>query len=402
MDYTNAPGNVAGQFTDGDPGAGQPATVVDSLWLNGVQNELVKLIADSGLTPDAGQDIQIREALRRWVSSENQFFNANLAFDYGDIHAYPFAAGGRYVAAGWYLVSDGAMSITRASQDATGWLIEGTGNIGDTFFLRSDQHTYRQQNKPANLGITPQPRKVYTGAARAFTLGADGSVGVTMSVRPTTAATPLYTITTLDNTDALIGGGSDAQGLASIRYELENKLDQAYPSIPSAPEFVFTLEASGSFAIRLNGFGLWEGHVPDQFIPSCIVSDYVKDGAYHEAYFNDRRNFRMYFHQHQGWARRNGIGPWTNSFIDLWVPYLHPIPEAFTFPETRVFDVSGFVGGTAITNVNNAQCQIPSLASNSRGVHIQFNVDHGSISDVNDFYYQLNFSVQMQKGADYT
>lgn len=53
------PGN---EFTNGDPGLGTPATVVDDDWLNMVQRELVALTEAAGLTPTKGDDDQLLEA----------------------------------------------------------------------------------------------------------------------------------------------------------------------------------------------------------------------------------------------------------------------------------------------------------------------------------------------------
>lgn len=51
------------QFTEGDPGTGVPATTVTAIHLNGVQNELVHIITEAGLTPDEGNFTQVLDAL---------------------------------------------------------------------------------------------------------------------------------------------------------------------------------------------------------------------------------------------------------------------------------------------------------------------------------------------------
>lgn len=52
----------ANEFTEGNPGAGTPATVVTDDWMNMVQRELVALVAAAGLTPTKGDDDQLLEA----------------------------------------------------------------------------------------------------------------------------------------------------------------------------------------------------------------------------------------------------------------------------------------------------------------------------------------------------
>lgn len=51
------------QFTEGDPAGGIAATIVSATWLNGVQNELVHIIEEAGITPDAGNLTQVKAAL---------------------------------------------------------------------------------------------------------------------------------------------------------------------------------------------------------------------------------------------------------------------------------------------------------------------------------------------------
>lgn len=54
------------EFTEGDPGAGVPATVVTDDWMNMVQRELVAILAaaEPPMTPTKGDDDQLLEALR--------------------------------------------------------------------------------------------------------------------------------------------------------------------------------------------------------------------------------------------------------------------------------------------------------------------------------------------------
>lgn len=51
------------QFTEGDPGNGIPATTVTAIHMNGVQNELVHIIEQAGLTPNEANHTQVLQAL---------------------------------------------------------------------------------------------------------------------------------------------------------------------------------------------------------------------------------------------------------------------------------------------------------------------------------------------------
>ncbi|MGZ3272368.1 MAG: hypothetical protein ACXU8Z_01275, partial [Caulobacteraceae bacterium] len=55
---------AAGWFTDGDPTTGSPATIVPADWLNGVQGELINVIAGAGLTPDKTSVTQLLTAIQ--------------------------------------------------------------------------------------------------------------------------------------------------------------------------------------------------------------------------------------------------------------------------------------------------------------------------------------------------
>ena len=57
-------GNVGGLFTEGNPGLGQPATVVGASWLNDtVQEELVNVVLSEGLTLNKASNTQLLQAL---------------------------------------------------------------------------------------------------------------------------------------------------------------------------------------------------------------------------------------------------------------------------------------------------------------------------------------------------
>jgi hypothetical protein len=64
MDLIQHPTAVGNQFVEEDPGNGIEATVITAAHLNAVQNELVNVIAGAGLTPDAGDETQLLEAIQ--------------------------------------------------------------------------------------------------------------------------------------------------------------------------------------------------------------------------------------------------------------------------------------------------------------------------------------------------
>lgn len=63
MDRTDAPGNVNGLFSDGNPAIGQQATQVRAKWMNAVQENLMYLIEQAGLTGDALDYTLVNQAI---------------------------------------------------------------------------------------------------------------------------------------------------------------------------------------------------------------------------------------------------------------------------------------------------------------------------------------------------
>ncbi|MBN8486362.1 MAG: tail fiber protein [Burkholderiales bacterium] len=64
MHRIDAAGHTGNQFTDGDPGSGVPATVVDAAWLNAVQDELVNVVEGAGLVLSKPAHTQLLAAIK--------------------------------------------------------------------------------------------------------------------------------------------------------------------------------------------------------------------------------------------------------------------------------------------------------------------------------------------------
>jgi hypothetical protein len=54
---------IEGYFTNGNPGVGTPATVVDADWANMVQEELYAIVLAAGLTPSKAVRTQVRDGI---------------------------------------------------------------------------------------------------------------------------------------------------------------------------------------------------------------------------------------------------------------------------------------------------------------------------------------------------
>lgn len=68
IDHSTA--TAEGQFTGGNPGARIPPTVVTAAWLNGVQEEMCRLIEAQGITLDPEDQDQLAAAILTMIVGE--------------------------------------------------------------------------------------------------------------------------------------------------------------------------------------------------------------------------------------------------------------------------------------------------------------------------------------------
>ncbi|AZC95308.1 gp53-like domain-containing protein [Pseudomonas chlororaphis] len=67
-DSTNT-ADAAGEFTEGAPAAGVPATLVKAKWLNAIQRELCGLVLGAGISLNASDDGQVLKAVKALLSA---------------------------------------------------------------------------------------------------------------------------------------------------------------------------------------------------------------------------------------------------------------------------------------------------------------------------------------------
>ncbi|QLG90944.1 tail fiber protein [Pseudomonas yamanorum] len=112
-DSTNT-ANPAGEFTEGNPAAGAPATLLKAPWLNAIQRELVGVVLGAGISLNASDDTQVLKAIKAL---------AGTAADFNKLSNKPTTLGG-------YGITDGATKTELAGkQAALGFvpLQQGTG-----------------------------------------------------------------------------------------------------------------------------------------------------------------------------------------------------------------------------------------------------------------------------------
>ena len=67
----DAPAGPPGWFTDGNPAAGQPATILPASWLNQVQAELLGILTAAGIAPDKTKSNQLAQAVATLITNSS-------------------------------------------------------------------------------------------------------------------------------------------------------------------------------------------------------------------------------------------------------------------------------------------------------------------------------------------
>lgn len=65
--------NPAGEFTEGNPAAGAPATLLKAAWLNTIQRELAGLVLGAGISLNANDDAQVLKAVKALAGTAADF-----------------------------------------------------------------------------------------------------------------------------------------------------------------------------------------------------------------------------------------------------------------------------------------------------------------------------------------
>jgi hypothetical protein len=112
------PGPIPGFFSDGNPGAGQAATIVDAWWMTQIQEEILTVLNAAGIAPVKGRNTQLYEALEQLYTGTGEDPGA-----------------GRYLPlSGGTLVSPGDLTVSGTLVNSNGRMITvGGASPGMTF-----------------------------------------------------------------------------------------------------------------------------------------------------------------------------------------------------------------------------------------------------------------------------
>jgi microcystin-dependent protein len=146
-----AAGDV-GFYRNGNPGGGVAASILDADHLNAMQNELLNVLTDAGITPDKGDDTQLSAAIAAIAAT----IAGGAAGSTGDIKMRAVSS----VPGGW-LECDGA-AVSRATYAAL------FGEIGTTYGVGNGTTTF---NLPDMRGEFPRGWDHGRGIDAARTLG---------------------------------------------------------------------------------------------------------------------------------------------------------------------------------------------------------------------------------------
>lgn len=108
---TPAAAGTPGYFTNGSPGTGVPATIVDADWLNMLQLELMSIVSAAGITPSKTTYNQVLSAIKRVCQ------NTVVLPDTGAVNAYAAANATPLVAGTWV---DGVVQAVKIAHTNTG------------------------------------------------------------------------------------------------------------------------------------------------------------------------------------------------------------------------------------------------------------------------------------------
>lgn len=145
MDLLTHPTAVGGLYTDGDPGIGQPATVLHAAGLNPVLLEIYNAINEAGLTPDAEDLTQLTQAIRTLGVGigglKNAALNADFAVWQRGTNFPGIATIETYTADRWAVVADGSGGAGVALVTRQGFAVGQADVPGADNFLRYQQTT---------------------------------------------------------------------------------------------------------------------------------------------------------------------------------------------------------------------------------------------------------------------
>lgn len=124
----------AGEFTEGSPAGGVPATQIKARWLNAVQRELLNLITGSGLAKDSADDGQVYKAVLRI---------AKAAADFGSIGNKPTTLSGYGITDAYTKTQTDTLLAGKAAKSTT---VDGYG-IADAFYSGMSLSDYSAMSK---------------------------------------------------------------------------------------------------------------------------------------------------------------------------------------------------------------------------------------------------------------
>lgn len=395
MDRTNGADNINGNFTDGDPAIGQPATTVEEVWLNGVNNELVSWIEDTGQTPESSNWQQVREAAVKWVGRNNLLFNGNMNYrNDGRNYFSNFVPNteGRRFADGWILKSSG-FTFVNCQQSTNGFLISGEGVAGDVLTIEQEYSSDELIQQNFYNGLLPRPQADYTAAVLVGTFSSDNSVTMYVSVEHNPDIEQYVgPVTPITSSNISIGGPNDTFGKAYAIYNIQTKANEQPIRANFGPLITVELRQTGSFAVHIGGAGLWRARFPIGFIEGVILSDSVRDRAlslsdYYEGYAQD--------YEISNWSvpvQKTGTN--TVSRVWLWIPFRKRLQFEPQPGDTIISNFAGVIHDHDGNLSGITSYVIDATVRNRTGIGYAMTINHASLT--NPAFCVLEFELNVK------
>jgi hypothetical protein len=254
IDHPTADTSVSDRplFTEGNPVTGLPATVITSDWLNGVQEEIVHVIATAGLEPSAGDLTQLAQAVRLLSAAAPVRQPANLSPASGatGVNGAPTLQASPYYSL-YNVAQGGAKFEISTSQAFTTITHSATINGAATSYTVPTDvlttlavHWWRASYRDAEgVWSAPSQPTAFTSAA------VFAYVAAPTNTAPTAGATGVSPTPTLTSSAFAVTGGADAH--AASRWQISTSASFAtiyYDSGVSAALTALTIPGSAALA----------------------------------------------------------------------------------------------------------------------------------------------------------
>lgn len=174
MHRIDAPGNVSGTFTEGDPQLGVPPTQVSDDWLNAVQEEIAGVVEGAGRTLSKPNNSQLGDAIYDIVAGingyRNQLLNGDFSVNQRKAAGYSISTGVSAYCLDRWLFEPGAANSRTVTITQEAFSVGQTDVPGDPTHYIKWGYAAGGTNGSANPRLVQRIENVWTLQARVVRL----------------------------------------------------------------------------------------------------------------------------------------------------------------------------------------------------------------------------------------